>query len=340
MINISERMEHYRITGLSLVAIEKSKISKSDYFGVLEAGSDQKINEHTIFNACSISKFLTSILVSKLVEQGFLNLDEDINKKLVSWKVPDNQFTKHKKVTLRNLLCHQSGIVDPESSFTAVESFNDMPSMLEILDGKTPYCKTPIEITYEPESEFHYSDAGFCVIQLLIEDTMGKPFSVLMDELIFQPLSMTNSTFSSTLSTSNTDNFACGHDKNGELISGKYAIYPYLAACGIWTTPNDLAKLLLDVTSAIKGQSKLGLTATRIKELFRPQGCKEWAGLGVFLDGAEEKLEFSSLGWGVGFQCMLVAYPYLEKGMIMMTNTDTGVHQMKGIMGEIYHSLS
>ncbi|MDM5248588.1 serine hydrolase domain-containing protein [Lysinibacillus sp. G4S2] len=340
MINISERMEHYRITGLSLVTIEKSKISKSDYFGVLEAGSDQKINEHTIFNACSISKFLTSILVSKLVEQGFLNLDEDINKKLVSWKVPDNQFTKHKKVTLRNLLCHQSGIVDPESSFTAVESFNDMPSMLEILDGKTPYCKTPIEITYEPESEFHYSDAGFCVIQLLIEDTMGKPFSVLMDELIFQPLSMTNSTFSSTLSTSNTDNFACGHDKNGELISGKYAIYPYLAACGIWTTPNDLAKLLLDVTSAIKGQSKLGLTATRIKELFRPQGCKEWVGLGVFLDVAEEKLEFSSLGWGVGFQCMLVAYPYLEKGIIMMTNTDTGVHQMKGIMGEIYHSLS
>ncbi|WP_285397790.1 serine hydrolase domain-containing protein [Lysinibacillus sp. fls2-241-R2A-57] len=340
MINISERMEHYRITGLSLVAIEKSKISKSDYFGVLEAGSDQKINEHTIFNACSISKFLTSILVSKLVEQGYLNLDEDINKKLVSWKVPDNQFTKHKKVTLRNLLCHQSGIVDPESSFTAVESFNDMPSMLEILDGKTPYCKTPIEITYEPESEFHYSDAGFCVIQLLIEDTMGKPFSVLMDELIFQPLSMTNSTFSSTLSTSNTDNFACGHDKNGELISGKYAIYPYLAACGIWTTPNDLAKLLLDVTSAIKGQSKLGLMATGIKELFQPQGCKEWAGLGVFLDGAEEKLEFSSLGWGVGFQCMLVAYPYLEKGIIMMTNTDTGVHQMKGIMGEIYHSLS
>ncbi|WP_223554241.1 serine hydrolase domain-containing protein [Lysinibacillus sphaericus] len=339
MINILERMEHYRIAGLSLVAIEKGKISKADYFGVSEAGTDHKINEHTIFNACSISKFLTSILVLKLVEQGLVDLDEDVNQKLVSWKVPDNAFTKHKKVTLRNLLCHQSGIVDPEGSFTTVETFNDMPSMVEILNGKTPYCNTPIEVTYEPESEFHYSDAGFCVIHLLIEDTMSKPFSILMDELIFKPLNMTNSIFSTNIPTFNTAYLACGHDLNGALILGKYSIYPYLAACGIWTTPNDLAKLLLDIMNGVKGRSKVGITTKQVNELFQPQGCKEWSGLGVFLDGADKKLEFSSLGWGVGFQCMLVAYPHLEQGLVMMTNADTGVHQMKGIMGEIYHSL-
>lgn len=339
MINIRERMEHYHITGLSLVAIEKGKISRIDQFGVLEAGTDKNIDEHSIFNACSISKFLTSILVIKLVEQGIVDLDEDVNKKLVSWKVPDNQFTKHKKVTLRNLLSHQSGIVDPEGSFMPVESFKEMPSMIEILNGKTTYCPTSIEVTYEPESEFHYSDAGFCLIQLLIEDITQKPFSLLMNTFIFKPLSMTNSTFSTSLSTANMDTFACGHDRNGALIPGKYSIYPYLAACGIWTTPSDLTKLLLDIMNAIKGQSKIGLTTKHVKELFRSQGCKEWTGLGVFLDGADEKLEFSSLGWGVGFQCMLVAYPYLEQGIVMMTNTDTGMHQMKGIMGEIYHAL-
>jgi len=100
-------MEHYRTTGLSMVAIEKGKISKKEHFGVLEAGTDKIVNEHSIFNACSISKFLTSILVMKFVEQGILDLDEDVNKKLVSWKVPDNPLTKHKKVTLRNLLLFQ-----------------------------------------------------------------------------------------------------------------------------------------------------------------------------------------------------------------------------------------
>ncbi|MGE7997494.1 serine hydrolase domain-containing protein [Lysinibacillus sp. NPDC093190] len=339
MINIRERMEHYRIAGLSLVAIEKGKISKTDHFGVLEAATNKKINENSIFNACSISKFLTSVLVMKLVDQGIVDLDEDVNEKLVSWKVPDSPFTKHKKVTLRNLLCHQSGIVDPEGSFMPVESFKEMPSIVEILDGKTPYCDTSIKVTVEPESEFHYSDAGFCLIQLLIEDTTQKPFTHLMDTFIFKPLSMTNSTFSTSLSTSNLDNFACGHDQNGALIPGNYSIYPYLAACGLWTTPSDLTKLLLDIMNAVNGQSKIGITSIQVNELFCPQGCKEWTGLGVFLDGTDDKLEFSSLGWGVGFQCMLVASPYLEKGIVMMTNTDTGMHQMKGIMGEIYHAL-
>lgn len=339
MIDIRERMEHYHITGLSLVAIEKGKTSTTDHFGVLETGTNKKINEHSIFNACSISKFLTSILVMKLVEQGIVELDEDVNKKLVSWKVPDNPFTKYKKVTLRNLLCHQSGIVDPKGSFKPVESFKEMPSMIEILNGKTTYCPTPIEVTVEPESEFHYSDAGFCLIQLVIEDITQKPFSHLMDTFIFKPLDMTSSTFSTSLSTSHMNNLACGHEQYGDLIPGKYSIYPYLAACGIWTTPSDLTKLLLDIMNAIKGQSKIGLTTKLIKELFGSQGWKEWTGLGVFLDGTDENLEFSSLGWGVGFQCMLVAYPYLEKGIVIMTNTDTGIHQMKGIMGEIYHSL-
>ncbi|MEY9979263.1 serine hydrolase domain-containing protein [Lysinibacillus sp. RC79] len=186
MINIRERMEHYRIAGLSLVAIEKGKISKTDHFGVLEAGTDKNINQNSIFNACSISKFLTSVLVMKLVEQGIIDLDEDVNKKLVSWKVPDNPFTKHKKVTLRNLLSHQSGIVNPEGSFMEVGSINAMPSMVEILNGKTPYCDTSIEVTVEPESEFHYSDAGFCLIQLLIEDITQKPFSHLMDTFVYR----------------------------------------------------------------------------------------------------------------------------------------------------------
>ncbi|MEQ6353336.1 serine hydrolase domain-containing protein [Lysinibacillus sp. M3] len=340
MINIRERMENYHITGLSIVAIEKGKISKQEHFGVLEAGTDKIVNEHSIFNACSISKFLTSILVMKIVEQGIIDLDEDVNKKLVSWKVPDNPLTKHKKVTLRNLLCHQSGIVDPEGSFMELESFNEIPSMVEILNGTTSYCPTTIEVTYEPESEFHYSDAGFCLIQLLLEDITQKPFSYLMDTFIFKPLSMTNSTCTTSLSTSTLDNFACGHDQNGAVIPGKYSIYPYIAACGIWTTPSDLTKLLLDIMNAVKGQSKIGIASKQVKELFRSQGCKEWTGLGVFLDGTDDKLEFTSLGWGVGFQCMLVAYPYIEQAIVMMSNTDTGMHQMKGIMGEIYRSLS
>ncbi len=65
-----------------------------------------------------------------------------------------------------------------------------------------------------------------------------------------------------------------------------------------------------------------------------PQGCKPWSGLGVFLDTVETNLEMTSFGWGQGYQCMLLGYPYRGFGAIVMTNTDTGVHQLEGFIGE------
>jgi len=336
MLSIHEHMAKQQIAGLSLTYIEDGAIQKTECFGVLELGTTNKVNEKTIFNACSISKLLTSILVLKLVEQGEVDLDEDINHKLISWKMPESDYTRSKKVTLRSLLSHHAGIVDPEDSFSPLHPVVQWPSMQDLLQGTTPYCPKPIKSTLEPFQEFHYSDAGYCIVQLLIEEVTGTTFPTLMTNLIFQPLAMNHSFFSSTLPT---DLSACGHHKDGTLTTPSHPLYPYHAACGIWTTPSDLANLLIEIMQSLNGKGKLGLTNTTIHELMHTQGCKEWGGLGVFLDGQGEQLEISSLGWGVGYQCMLVAYPYLEKGFVIMSNTDTGVHQMQGIMGDIYRSF-
>lgn len=91
--------------------------------------------------------------------------------------------------------------------------------------------------------------------------------------------------------------------------------------------------------NALEGTSQLGISIKNAKELVSPQGNVNWTGLGVFLDSFDKDVEISSLGWGIGFQCMLVAYPSLKKGAVIMTNTDLGVHQMKGLIGEIYSSF-
>lgn len=339
-ININERMEHYNVSGLSIAVIDNGQISKTECFGLLEAGTNKNVKSSSVFNACSISKFLTSILVMILTEQGILDLDEDVNKRFSSWKVPENELTKNNKVTLRNLLSHQSGIIDPEGSFTELNSIKGFPSMVELLEGRTSYCSVPIEVKYKPESDFQYSDAGFVIIQQLIEDVTGKPFKEVMNELIFQPLIMNNSTLEMTISEEKKEDFSCGHNKNRELVNGKYPIYPYPAASGLWTTPSDLAILVIELMNSLKGESKIGLSVSKAKSIINPQGCKEWTGLGLFLDGSEQEIEISSLGWGVGFQCMMVAYPFLETGVVIMTNTDLDVHQLKGIIGEIYNSLT
>ncbi|MDF2066899.1 serine hydrolase domain-containing protein [Bacillus sp. Cr_A10] len=338
-INIEERMKHYNVPGLSITLLEGCKISGTENYGLLEVENNRQVNEESSFSACSISKFLTGMLAMKLVEKGLFNLDVDVNESLVSWKVPVNDFTKNKKVTLRNLLSHQSGIKDPEGSFFELNSNIGIPSMVEIFEGETPYCKVPIDVKCEPESEFHYSDAGFCIIQQLIEDVTEKPFHQVINEQIFEPLGMANSQFHTTMLEVDRQNFSCGHNKNGELVEGKYPIYPYPAASGLWTTSLDLAALVLELMNAVKGESKVGISKSLAKGMITPQRGKSWTGLGVFLEGSEKELEITSLGWGVGFQCMMVAFPYLGKGAVIMTNAELGVHQLEGIIGEIYKSL-
>ncbi len=96
-IDIKQRMQHYHVTGLSFSLIEDGQISESRHFGYFESGSDKRVDAHTLFNACSISKFLTALLAMRLVEQNYLHLDEDVNNQLLSWKVPDNHYTNIKK---------------------------------------------------------------------------------------------------------------------------------------------------------------------------------------------------------------------------------------------------
>ncbi|OJE37621.1 penicillin-binding protein [Bacillus proteolyticus] len=338
--NIYEKMNQYSVAGLSLAVICDGRLDEASAFGTLESGTTRTVTTDSIFNSCSISKFITAILTLKLCNQGIVHLDENVNDRLTSWNIPTNLFTSQKKITLRNLLSHQSGIIDPPNSFEHYTLAQGRPNMSELLAGKTLYCPVPIEAAYKPESEFHYSDANFCIIELLLENITGKPFNLLLEEYIFQPLQLKNSTVFPTEDINKLDTFACGHNKDGTVTNEKYPFYPFAAASGIWTTPTDLSTLVIELIHSLHGNSKLKLSQKIVQDMISPQGCSKWTGLGVFLDDSNEDLQIYSYGWGVGFQCMMVCYPYQGNGAVIMTNSDLGVHQMEGIIGEVLKMLS
>ncbi|PEL85948.1 serine hydrolase domain-containing protein [Bacillus wiedmannii] len=337
---IYEKMNQYSVAGLSLAVIRDGKLDEATACGTIESGTTKTVTTNSIFNSCSISKFFTTMLVLTLSDQEIIHLDEDVNDRLTSWNIPTNLFTSQKKVTLRNLLSHQSGIIDPPNSFEHYTLAQGRPNMSEILAGKTSYCSVPIEITYKPESEFHYSDANFCIIELLLEDITGKPFNLLLEEYIFHPLQLKNSMLFSTKDINKMEAFACGHNKDGTVTNEKYPFYPFAAASGIWTTPTDLSTLVIEIIHSLQGKGKLKLSQKLVQDMISPQDCSKWTGLGVFLDDSNKDLQMYSLGWGVGFQCMMICYPYRGNGAVIMTNADLGVHQMEGIIGDVLKTLS
>lgn len=68
-------MEYYHVPGVSITFIDNRRITTTENFGRLEAEKSQNVNNNTTFNACSINKFLTGLLVMKLIDQGHLELD-------------------------------------------------------------------------------------------------------------------------------------------------------------------------------------------------------------------------------------------------------------------------
>ena len=106
---IEERMAHYGVPGVSIAVIKDFKIEWLKAYGVMDRDTKEPVTTTTLFQAGSISKPVSAYAALKLVEQNKISLDSNINDYLKSWKLPDNDFTKNKKVTLKHLLSHSAG---------------------------------------------------------------------------------------------------------------------------------------------------------------------------------------------------------------------------------------
>ena len=186
-LRLADRMAHHRVPGASIAVVDRAALDWARGYGVLAAGAAEPVRPDSLFHACSMSKFVTALAALRLVARGVLDLDEDVNRTLKGWQVPENALTRAHPVTLRRLLTHQSGIVDPEGSFDPLRAGEEMPAAVDVLAGRTRFHPGPVEVTVEAGCDFNYSDAGFCVVEQLLVDATGKRFEALVQELVFGP---------------------------------------------------------------------------------------------------------------------------------------------------------
>jgi CubicO group peptidase (beta-lactamase class C family) len=317
-------MEHYNVPGISIAVINNGELEGVLCKGVRRAQSDGPIRPETLFQAASISKPVTAVAALRLVEEGRLELDQDVNEVLQSWKVPENVLTFDEKVTLRRLLSHTAGMT--VHGFNGYPIGEGIPTLLEILDSKSPANSEAIRVELVPGSRYGYSGGGYVVAKQLLADITSKNFQDLMVELVFAPLDMQNSSFLQPLPQEETSHAAEGHSLNGEPIIGGWYVYPELAAAGLWSTPSDLACFLIEVMKSMKGQSNLILSDTMIQKMLQAQGGDGTWGFGMGFLRAGEGNTFHILigGSNQGYRSKMVAFPEIGQGAVVMANGEAG----------------
>ena len=331
--------ESLRVPGVSVAVAAHGRVEEAGAYGVLAADDVGRVDTASVFHAASMSKLVTALGVLCLVSRGLLALDDDVNGLLRSWQVPRDGAAARTAVTMRMLLSHQGGIVDPEGAFDVSPPGLGEPDLVDVLQGRSPLNPHPVRVEHPPGSRFSYSDAGYCVVEQALADLTRTSFDDLMGELVLDPLQMTRSWFGapSTASPPASDdtNVAAGHDQHGSVIDGRHPRYPYLAAAGLWSTPTDVVRVLAELHHALTGESALGLTPEHAGTMVRGHATTEWASLGGFVTGSAERTRLTSMGWGVGFQCMLRAYPRTGDAVVVMTNCDPGRPQEEALTGHL-----
>lgn len=316
--NILDRMEHYNVPGVSIAIVEDGNIKWAKGYGMANTDTETKVDVNTIFQAGSISKPVAALSTLKLVEEGKLDLDTDVNTYLKDWQIPANKFTATEKVTLRRLLTHTAGMT--VHGFPGYEQKDSFPTITQVLSGQGNTPKIFVDTI--PNSIWRYSGGGYTLMEKIVEDTSNKTLDAYMAENFLTPLKMSNSTYEQPLSAKYHDNASAAYNSKGKIAEGFWNNYPEQAAAGLWTTPTDLAKYAIEVQEIIAGKEN-GILSKKTIDQMLTKHKNNW-GLGPSLQWKNDSLIFRHGGKNRGFTNEFISFANKGNAVIIMTNADNG----------------
>ena len=240
--NIIDRMRYYKVPGVSIAVIKDYKIDWAKGYGLADTSKNIPVTTETMFSAGSISKFLMAVTALKMVDNGQIELEKSINDYLTSWKITENDFTKKTPITLRMLLSHSAGT--SQSSYFGFTPTQPLPTIVEILNGAKISETRPVVVNSEPNSSFRYSGGGSIIAQLALMDVSKKSFSDLTQELLFDKLGMTNSTFEQPVPSKFAKQSSWAYS-SASWFKGMPYVYPQQAAAGFIPHLQTLQSFLL-----------------------------------------------------------------------------------------------
>ncbi len=330
--NLADRMAHYKVKGLSVAVVHNYEIVWAKGYGWADEAEKRPVTPETLFEPGSISKTFNALGILKLVQDNKLKLDVDINSYLKSWKFPYDSLAQGKKITLADLLSHTAGL--SVHGFRGYNRFGKIPTLPQILDGKGPTNSAPVRSEFAPGLRYQYSGGGTTISQLILQSKTKQPYDEWMRTNILLPLGMENSHYAQPPSAAQMPMVATGYREDGSEVDGKFHVYPEQAAAGLWTTPTDICKYIIETQLAYDGKSAKLLNQQMTQLRLTPYHNDD-AALGVFIENRDGVKYFQHGAGNEGFRGFY--YGSLEggNGVAVFVNSDNG-----DIMVELMNSVA
>jgi len=311
-------MEDYKIPGINIALIKNGEKVWTKAYGYANLSKKEKMTNTTICRVESISKPVTVWGVMNLVEEGKIKLDEPVMDNIYNWDFPDTKFSVE-KITPRLLLSNSAGLplgtIGEEALYSPGEK---MPSLEELLTEEAV-------LMWEPAQKFSYSDTGFNLLELLIEEATARDFSEYMEAEILKPLRMDNSAY--TINTSWAAEVPLGYDINGNPVP----VYTYAmkASGNLYSTVGDIANFMIAGMSTSSRKNNV-LASQSINEIYSPvlsipgyYGIVfDSYGLGHFIEQLPDgRFAVSHGGQGTGWMTHFHSVPETGDGIVILANS-------------------
>ncbi len=330
--NISERMAYYKVKGLSVAVVQNYQLVWAKGYGWADEKEKRPVTPQTLFEPGSISKSFNALGVLKLAQDKKLDLNTDINTYLRSWKFPYDSLSKNKKITLMHLLSHSAGLT--VHGFPGYDRKAKIPSLIEVLDGKKPANTPAVRSQFEPGLRFQYSGGGTTISQLLVNDITQKPYDKFIEETVFKPLGMDHSFYTQPPSEKNLNQLASAYYEDGTAVPNNFHVYPEQGAAGLWTTPTDICKYIIETQLTYEGKSSKVLNQEMTKLRLTPYNDKS-AALGVFMEDRDGAKYFQHGAGNEGFRGIYYGSLESGNGLAIFVNSDNSF-----IFDELINSIS
>lgn len=275
-------------------------------FGETALGNKKLPDGNTLYEIGSITKTFTGILLAYFAAQDKLQLDDPINKYL-----PDSIPAHLSNITLASLSNHSSGLPRLPSNFWQGANMQnpyihyDNQRLFSFLKNFQP--------TREPGAEFEYSNLAVGLLGVILERVSGKPYEQLLQEIIWQPLTMNNTRIN--LLAADSSLFAQGHMQGRPVHSWEFI--SLAAAGGIRSSINDMLKY---AEAQISGGNSALQKAVQLSHQQTWQKNTVRIGLGWFLMSKDGKSYFNHNGQTGGYATALVVNPESGRAVIVLTN--------------------